>query len=143
MDPLLVLGRIFGSDNVEAESQFKILGSRVKLKITTGAKAAAIKALHFNRPRLFHIGRVAMTSEHTMSKLSKLPIYKSWKSGGKGVRNYVMKQMNLIHSTVSHDIGDAFGSNPKLSQAQSVATTSLNVTITFLTQLMGFIDTIH
>jgi hypothetical protein len=63
MDPLLILDRIFGSDDLEAESQFKILESRVKLKITTGAEAAAIKALHFNRPRLFHKGRMAMTRE--------------------------------------------------------------------------------
>lgn len=143
MDPLLMLDRIFGSDDVEAESQFKILESRVKLKITTGAEAAAIKALHFNRPRLFHKGRVAMTSERNTSKLSKLPTYKSWKSGGEGVRNYVTKQMNLIHSTVTHDIAYAFGSDPTLSQAQSLATTSLNATITFLTQMMGFIDTIY
>ena len=143
MDPLLMLDRIFGSDDVEAESQFKILESRVKLKITTGAEAAAIKALHFNRPRLFHKGRVAMTSERNTSKLSKLPNPKSWKSGGEGVRNYVTKQMNLIYSTVSHDITYAFGSNPKMAQAQALATMSLNATITFLTQLMGFIDTIY
>ena len=143
MDPLLMLDRIFGSDDVEAESQFKILESRVKLKITTGAEAAAIKALHFNRPRLFHKGRVAMTSERNTSKLSKLPNPKSWKSGGEGVRNYVTKQMNLIYSTVSHDISYAFGSDPNLSQAQTVATLSLNATVTFLTQLMGFIDTIY
>lgn len=143
MDPLLMLDRIFGSDDVEAESQFKILESRVKLKITTGAEAAAIKALHFNRPRLFHKGRVAMTSERNTSKLSKLPTYKSWKSGGEGVRNYVTKQMNLIHSTVSHDISYAFGSELSMAKAQAVATTSLNATITFLTQLMGFIDTIY
>lgn len=143
MDPLLMLDRIFGSDDVEAESQFKILESRVKLKITTGAEAAAIKALHFNRPRLFHKGRVAMTSERNTSKLSKLPTFKSWKSGGEGVRNYVTKQMNLISSTVAHDISYAFGSDPELAQAQAVATSSLNATITFLTQLMGFIDTIY
>lgn len=143
MDPLLMLDRIFGSDDVEAESQFKILESRVKLKITTGAEAAAIKALHFNRPRLFHKGRVAMTSERNTSKLLKLPTFKSWKSGGEGVRNYITKQMNLIHSTVTHDIAYAFGSDPSLAQAQNVATTSLNATITFLTQLLGFIDTIY
>ena len=143
IDPLLMLDRIFGSDDVEAESQFKILESRVKLKITTGAEAAAIKALQFNRPRLFHKGRVAMTSERNTSKLSKLPNHKSWKSGGEGVRNYVTKQMNLIYSTVTHDISYAFGFDPKLAQAQTVATLSLNATVTFLTQLLGFIDTIY
>ena len=37
MDPLLMLDRIFGSDDIEADSQFKSLESRVKLKITTGS----------------------------------------------------------------------------------------------------------
>jgi hypothetical protein len=67
MDPLLMLDRIFGFDDAKAESQFKILESRVKLKITTGAEAAAMKALHFKGPRLFHKGRVAMTSERNTS----------------------------------------------------------------------------
>jgi hypothetical protein len=143
MDPLLMLDRIFGADDAEAESQFKILESRVKLRITTGAEAAAIKALHFSRPRLFHKGRVAMVNERNASKLSKLPNFKSWKSAGEGVRNYVTKQMNLIHSTISHDIGYAFGGDPQLVRAQVLATASLNATITFLSQLMGFIDTIY
>ncbi len=76
-EPLLMLDRIFGSDNVEAGSQFKTLESRVKLKITTGTEAAAIKALNCNRPRLFHKGRLVMASERNTSKLSKLPNHKS------------------------------------------------------------------
>ena len=143
MDPLLLLDRIFGADDAEAESQFKILESRVKLRITTGAEAAAIKALHFSRPRLFHKGRVAMVSERNTSKLSKLPTYKSWKSAGEGVSNYIIRQMNLIHSTVANDIGYAFGVDSQDTRAQVLATASLNATITFVTQLIGFIDTIY
>ena len=143
MDPLLMLDRIFGTDDMDADSQFKVLESRVKLKIKTGAEAAAIKALHFNRPRLFHKGRVAMTSERNTSKLSKLPTYKSWKSGGEGVMSYSIKQMNLIYSTVSHDIEFAFGSDSEMRDAKSVAIASLNATVTFLTQLFGFIDAIY
>ena len=40
MDPLLMLDRVFDSDDVEADSQFKTLESRVKLKIAAGAEAA-------------------------------------------------------------------------------------------------------
>jgi hypothetical protein len=108
MDPLLVLDRIFILDDVEAKSRFKVLKLRVKLRITTGAEAATIKALHFNCPRLFNKGRVAMTSERNTSKLSKLPNHKSWMSGGEGIRNYVTKQMNLIYSTLTHDTAFAF-----------------------------------
>ena len=108
VDPLLMVDRIFGSDDVEAENQFTTLESRVKLKSITGVEAAAIKALHFHRPRLFHKGRVAMTSEQNTSKLSKLTNHKSWKSGGEGAQNYMSKQMNLNHFALSHDIGYAF-----------------------------------
>ena len=143
MDPLLMLDRIFGSDDIEADSQFKTLESRVKLKITTGAEAAAIKALHFKRPRIFHKGRVSMTSERNKSKLNKIADYKVWKAGGEGVRNHIVHQMNLLHVTLSNDIGYAFGSNPELAKAQLLAMMSLNATITFLTQLLSFVDTIY
>jgi hypothetical protein len=59
------------------------------------------------------------------------------------VRNYVTKQMNLIYSTVFHDIAYAFGSNHKLVQAKALATESLNATVTVLTQLLGFVDIIY
>jgi hypothetical protein len=40
-------------------------------------------------------------------------------------------------------LGMPFGSDPRLSQAQSVATAIFSATIPLLTQLMGFIDTIY
>ncbi len=73
MDPLLMLDRIFGADDIEAESPLKLLESRAKLQITTGAEAAAIKTLHFVRHQLFHKGRIAMISERRNSKLLNLP----------------------------------------------------------------------
>ena len=143
MDPLLMLDRIVGSDDIDADSQFKVLESRVKLNIKTGAEAAAIKALHFLRPRLFHKGRVAMTSERNTSKLSKLPNYKAWKSGGEGVMIHVIKQMNLMYTTTMQDIEFAFGFDQDLRDAKAVATASLNATVTFTTQLLGFIDSLY
>ena len=84
-----------------------------------------------------------MTSERNTSKLSNLPNLKNWKNAGEDVRNNITKQMNLIYSTVLHDITYAFGSDPELAMAQAVATMILSATVTFLTQLMGFIDTIY
>ena len=116
----------------------------MKHEITTGAEAAAIKALHFKRPRIFHKGRVSMTSERNKSKLNKIADCKVWKAGGEGVRNHIVHQMNLLHITLSNDIGYAFGSDPKLAKAQCLVMMFLNAaTITFLTQLMSFVDTIY
>ena len=141
MDPLLMLDRVFGSDDAEADSQFKTLESRVKLKIATGAEAAAIKALYFKRPRLFHKGQVSMSTDRHKSKLNKLTDHKVWKAGGEqGVHNYIVQRMNLLLSTISQDIGHVFGGDPK---AQLLATMCLNATITFVTQLLTFVDTIY
>ncbi len=131
-----MLDRIFGSDDAEVDSQFKTLESRVKLKITTGAEAAAIKALYFKRPRIFHKGRVSMSSEQNKLKLNKIPDHKVWKAGGEGVRNHIFQHMNLLRIALSHDISYAFGGELALGQAQLLAMMSLNATITFLTQLL-------
>ena len=84
MDPLLMLDRVFGSDDAEGDSQSKVLESRVKLKIATGAEAAVIKSLHFQRPRIFNTGQESMTTEQLKSKLNKLKTQKVWKSGREG-----------------------------------------------------------
>ena len=47
------------------------------------------------------------------------------------VRNYVTKQMNLIHKTATHGIGYPFGTIVRLTQAQAVATSSLNLPLSF------------
>lgn len=146
LDPLLMLERIFGGD-ITDNNQLKVLESRLKLKIPTGAESVAIAALAYPRPRLFHSGKVAMTTERNTSRLSKLPNYKSWNSGGQGVRNYIIKQMNLIQSTVTNDISYAFGfgvgAGPHSFAAHSLATLSLNATATFLTQLFVFVDSLY
>ena len=57
---------------------------------------------------------------------------------------HIIKQMNLIYSTVlSHDNEYAFGSDPALREAKAVASSSLNATVTFVTQLFGLIDAIY
>ena len=140
MDPLLMLDRVVGSDDAESDSHFKTLESRVKLKIATGAEAATIKALYFKRPRLFHKGQVSMSTDCNKSKLIKLTDYKVWKAGGEGTHNYIVQRMNLLLQTISQDIGHVLGGDRK---AQLLATMCLNATITFVTQLLAFVDTIY
>jgi hypothetical protein len=67
-----MLDWIFGSDDAEGDSQFKVLESRVKLNIATGAEAAVIKLLYFNRPWMFHTGQESMSTDWHKSKLNKL-----------------------------------------------------------------------
>ena len=84
--------------------------------------------------------RAAMVSERNKSKLNQIPNFAAWKSGGEGVRNYVVKQMNSLYSTLTHEIAYALGSDPRFSRADTLAIRCLNDSITFLTQLMNFVD---
>jgi hypothetical protein len=144
MDPLLMLDRICGDERSGGKrNQFKTWESRIKLKITTGAEEAALQAIAYKRPFLFHTGKTAMVSERNKSKLDQMPSFATWKSGGEGVRNYIVKQMNVNYNTMSQEISFALGRSPEFSKANALAVRCLNDTITFLTQLMNFVDTIY
>ena len=78
-----------------------------------------------------------MATEHNKSKLNKLMTHKVWKSGGEGVQKFIVKRMNLLLTTILQDIGHVLGKDPK---AQLLANMCLNASVTFLTQLMAFVD---
>ena len=54
VDPLLMFDKIFGNEHADSTAYMKMLESRLKLSIETGAEASALNALQFPRPRLFH-----------------------------------------------------------------------------------------
>jgi hypothetical protein len=141
MDPLLLLDRICGDDGIGSKSnEFKTSKYRSKLRISYRSRESALHAISVKRPQLFHVGKSAMVSERNKSRLNQLPNFAAWKSGGEGVRNYIVKQMNGLYSTLTHEIAYALGSDPRFSKAEAVAVRCLNDSITFLTQLMNFID---
>jgi hypothetical protein len=59
------------------------------------------------------------------------------------VKQHIINQMNMLHISISHDISYKFGVDVTMQKAQLLAITSINATLTFLTQLLGFIDTIY
>ena len=135
--------KIFGNEHSDSTAYMKMLESRLKLSIETGAEASALNALQFPRPRLFHQGRPIIHMERNKSRLNKLPDHKSWKSGGAGIHNHIVKQMNLIHSSMQSDINHAFGGDSRTSQAMMISTMSLTATVTFITQLLKAVDNIY
>jgi hypothetical protein len=144
MDPLLMLDRVFGNDGLESKTnQLKIWESRIKLKISTGAEQSALQAINFKRPQLFHSGKTAMVSERNKSKLNQIPTFAAWKSGGEGVRNYIVNQMNIIYASMTEEIAYALGCDSRFMKANALALRSLNDTVTFLTQLMNYIDVVY
>ena len=145
MDPLLMLDRIFASREGASKTanQFKVWEARLKLKISTGAEGAAVNAVQINRPQLFHSGMTELAPGRNKSRLNMLPNVAAWKSAGEGVRPFIIKRMNSMHSTLLKEIAFAFGSDGNMAKANSLAVTSLNDTITFLTQLFNFVDSLY
>ena len=143
MDPLVMLERIYGDDEVDAVSLLKTLESRLKLKIETGAEASALNALRHSRPRIFHKGRPTMVNLSNKSRLNLLPSHADWKSGGEGVKAFIVHKMNILHASIASDISFELGRHPSTAVAQMVATMSLTATITFITQLLGMVDAIY
>ena len=59
---------------------------------------------------------------------------------GEGVQAHIIKRMNLLLTTISQDINHVLARKPK---AQILATMCLNATVTFLTQLFTYIDSLY
>ena len=59
---------------------------------------------------------------------------------GEGVQAHIIKRMSLLLTTISQDINHVLAREPK---AQILATMCLNATVTFLTQLFTYIDSLY
>jgi hypothetical protein len=145
LDPLLMLDRICGMDDVHlsAGNSWKTMESRIKLKIFTGAEATALEALKNLRPRIFHVGHPPIMYLQIKSRLSKLLKQMDWKSGGAGVREYILKQMYIRHSSIAQDMSHTSGGRSRLVQAHLIVSQSLTLTATSVTQLLGAVDAIY
>ena len=144
MDPLLMLERIYGDDEGDMTSIMKSMESRLKLKIETGAEASALNSLRHVRPRIFHKGRPMMVNVPNKSRLNMMAAFTDWKSNEEGVSNFIMNKMIVLHaSLLTTDINVAFGGDPATAKAHKVALLCLTNTVTFLTQLMGLVNSIY
>ena len=103
IDPHITFDHIFGNEHTDSTAYLKMLETRLKLSIETGAEASALHSLQLPRPRLFHVGRLAIHVEPNKPRLNKLIAHKCWKSGDVGVHNHIVKQMNMLHTSMMTD----------------------------------------
>ena len=143
VDPLLMLERIYGDDEVDSGSSLKTMETRLKLKIGTGAEASALNALKHARLRIFHKGRPNMVNLPDKSRLNLLASYKDWRSGGEGVEHFITTKMNVLYSSISSEISNELGGDPETHTAHLVATKYLTATVAFITQLIGTVNSIY
>ncbi|KAI2509118.1 hypothetical protein MHU86_5237 [Fragilaria crotonensis] len=144
IDPLTLLDRLFGDDEVDPITQLKTMESMSKLNIETGAESSALTSLRHPRPRMFHKGRPMIVCDAKTSRLNLLPKPLKWKSGTDGIRNHIVERMNVLHPHIRDDIDYAFGKDhARDSKAHMIATLSLTSSVTFITQLLNYIDTLY
>jgi hypothetical protein len=142
MDPLLMLDRIYGEDEV-SESGGALLKSmelQYRMKIDSGGEAAALNALRYSRPRVFHKGRPTIVSVQNKSRLNAILTHADWNPGGEGVKDYCVEKMNLLEEVISDEIRNTF--EPE-STAHWIANKCLSATVSFLNQLFGCIESIY
>jgi hypothetical protein len=78
------------------------------MKIDSGNEAAALNALKFARPRVFHKGSPTMVSVPNKSRLNLLPSYLDWNPGGEGIMDFCVTKLNALEAAIEGEIGEAF-----------------------------------
>ena len=141
MDPLLMLDRIYGEDDVtDSDAFLKAMEVRYKMKIESGNEAAALNALKFARPRVFHKGRPTVVSVQNKSRLNLLPSHLDWNPGGEGIMDFCVTKLNALEAAIECEIGETFAVE---STAHWISMKCLSASVTFLNQLFGAVEAIY
>ena len=141
MDPLLMLDRIHGDDEVgDSSGLMKTMELRYKLNIDSGGESAALNALRHCRPRIFHTGRPSIVTANTKSRLNAMSDHDKWNGAGEGIMDMIFEKMIRLQNAVSSDIDQAL---PVESAGHWIASKCLSASVTFLTQLFNCVDTIY
>lgn len=142
IDPLVLLDRIFGDEDMDNATFWDNLVSRQNLGIETGAEAIAITSLNYSRPRLFHKGRETMTCDRSTSRLNRLLTPEAWKTAaGDGVGHYITHRMYRLQSCIETHIANVFSKSPH-SQGRRIASLSLMASVSFVARLVYYIDSL-
>ena len=142
MGPLLMLDRIYREDNVtDSDAFLKAMETRYKMKIDSGNEAAALNALKYARPRVFHKGRPTIVSVlQNKSRLNLIPSHSDWNPGGERILDFCVSKLNELEEAITGEISETFEVK---TVAQWIATKCLGASVKFLTQLFGCVDVIY
>jgi hypothetical protein len=142
MDPLLMLDRIYGEDDVSDSDTFlKAKEVRYMMKIDSRNEAAALSTLKYpRRPRIFHKGRPTIVSVQNKSRLNLLASHLDWNPGGEGIMDFCVTKLNALEFAIASEIGETFAVKTK---ARWICTKCLGASVTFLNQLFGCVEAIY
>ena len=114
MDPLLMLDRIYGEDDVTDSDAFskRWKPGSYKMKIDSGSEAAALYALKYARPRVFHKGRPTIVSILNKSRLNLIPTHSDLNPGGEGIIDFCVFKLNELEEAITGEISETFEVKP-------------------------------
>jgi hypothetical protein len=110
------------------------------MKIDSGNEAAALSALKYQRPIIFHKGRPTMVSVQNKSRLNLLASHLDWNPGGEGIMDFCVTKLNALELAIASEIGETFEVETK---ARWICTKCLGASVKFLTQMFGCVEVIY
>jgi hypothetical protein len=127
----------------KAEEHFLLLWncSSYYMKIDSRAEAAALNALRFTQPMVFHKGRPTIVSVQNKSRLNVIPSHADWNPVGEGVKDYCVEKMNkVLGEVLAVEIRNIFEAK---STTHMIASKRLTANVSFLNQMCSCIESIY
>ena len=108
-----------------------------KLKIESGAEARAMNAFEHKIPRIFHKGKGSLIVRGGESHLTNIPTYDAWWNNGMGMKDHLHDDITTVEEGLKNLIADRLDSD---SKAYAIASLALKESVTWLMELINFID---
>ena len=108
-----------------------------KLKIESGAEARAMNAFEHKIPKILHKGKGSLIVRGGESHLTNIPTYDTWWNNGMGMKDRLHDDITTVEEGFKNLIADRLEAT---SKAYSVASLALKESITWLMELINFID---
>lgn len=139
IDVYTLCERMYGDSESDQASMLNLLDKQMKLKLFTGAEALAVSSLRHPIPRLFHSASSAAFGDGrgNESFFSRLPNYKSWSNASHGMKQFIVKRMTIVRSSLQKEINNCFKSG---TLAYQVSVDALSRSVTWMTLFIGFVD---
>ena len=108
-----------------------------KLKIESGAEARAMNAFENKIPRILHKGKGSLIIRGGESHLTNIPTYDAWWNNGMGMKDRLHDDITTVEEGFKNLIADRLDTN---SKAYAIASLALKESVTWLMELINFID---
>ena len=135
-DVYTLLDWIYAASDAE-DTLLTRLEKLYKLKIESGAEARAMNAFEQKIPRIFHKGKGSLIVKGGESHLTNVPTYDAWWNNGMGMKDRLHDDITTVEEGFKNLIADRLDVS---SKAYAIASLALKESVTWLMELINFID---